>query len=142
MEGTYRLVGMKLRSRVLAALFALFALSLSWVQGVWASTCEPGMGVESTLSVPAEAGGMEMDCPTRMGMSHSEAPTESQDQRDSPHCPFGPMAASGGCAVAPLMPVHAPVSVAPSPEGALLAVSPGPMRDLLSVFAFFRPPRA
>lgn len=100
------------------------------------------MGAESTLAASAGASGTEMDCPTDMGMSHSEEPRESQDQPDSPECPFGPMAASGACAVAPLLPAHASASIAPSPEGVLLTVSPDPMRDLLSVLAFFRPPRA
>lgn len=136
---------MRLRFRALAALLALFALSLSWVPGVWASTCEPGMagmGVESMLVAPADVSSTELDCPTNTGMSHSGGTETGQDKADTPACPFGPMAASGACAVAPLLPARAPVSLAPSPEGALLVVSPDPMRDLLSVFAFFRPPRA
>lgn len=125
---------MKLRFRVLAALPALLALSLTWVQAGWASMCAPG--AESTV----EASGMAVECPTDIGMSHADEPRGGHDQPDAPACPFGPMAAPG--CVAPSLPAHAPVAIAPPPEGALLVVSPDATRDRLLVSALFRPPRA
>ncbi|MBW3655810.1 MAG: hypothetical protein KY444_06865 [Gemmatimonadetes bacterium] len=129
---------MKLRFRVLAALLALFALSLTWVQAGWASTCAPG--AESTAEASAEAGGAASDCATDMGMSHSDDPRSGHGEPDAPACPFGPMTASG--CVAPSLPAHTPVAVAPSPEGAVLVGSADSTRDRLLSSAFFRPPRA
>ena len=135
---------MKLRVRFLAALFALLALSLGWVEGAWALACSPEMGAESVATAPASAGtgGMDMDCPAPAGTSHSDDSGTDPDRPKAPHCPFGPAAAGGACAIAPPLPGEARVAIAPSPEGALLLVAPDPMRDLLSVSAFFRPPRA
>lgn len=134
-----RFASMKLRFRIRAALLTLFALSLTWVQAGWASTCAPG--AESTVEASDdEASGIPVDCPTDMGMSHSDGPRSGHDQPDAPACPFGPMAASG--CVAPSLPAHAPMAVALAPEGALLVISPDLTRDRLLVSAFFRPPRA
>lgn len=131
---------MKLRLRLLPACFALFALSLWWVEGAWASSCQSGMAMESGVAASAEMGGMAgmpMDC-SAAGGAHQNG----SGQDGAPRCPLGTMAVAGACVAAPSLPPSGMTVPAPAPEGALLLVSPDPMRDLLSVSAFFRPPRA
>ena len=130
---------MKLRFRIVSALLALFALSLTWVQAGWASRCAPG--AESAVKTSDEASGMAVECPTDMGMSHSDGPRSGHDHPDAPACPFGPMAASG-CAIATPLPAGAPDAPPPSAEGAVLSSFPESTSGRLLVSALFRPPRA
>lgn len=130
---------MKLRFRVLAALLALLALSLTWVQAGWASTCAPG--AESAVVASDEASGTDVECPTDMGMSHSDGRRSGHEQPDAPACPLGPIAASG-CAVATPLPARALAVALASTEGAVLSSFPDATSGRLLVSALFRPPRA
>lgn len=134
-----RFVDMKLRFRVLAALFALIALSISTVGGVWASTCALGMGTEMASM---DAAAPDAGCPAATVGSHADGSGTDPSRPDAPHCPFVPAGAAGSCALAASLPAGSFASLAPSPEGALLTVSPDNARDLLLASAFFRPPRA
>jgi hypothetical protein len=125
---------MRSRFRFVAALLVLVTLSFTVAEGVWASTCMPGMGMArgTAMAVGAGAGHAE-------GVDSSGSPNQHSDQL--PHCPLAP--AAGACiALATSLPAHAPESLAPSPEGAPAVVSSNDARPVLLVFAFFRPPRA
>jgi hypothetical protein len=133
---------MKPRFRFLAALFALVALSLSLAEGVWASTCAPGMGMDSAAMASMDVASHEVDCPAATIGSHTDRSGTDRNQTDVPHCPFVPAWVAGSCAVAASLPAGSFASLSPSAEGALLAVAPDDARDILLVSAFFRPPRA
>jgi hypothetical protein len=134
---------MRSRFRLVAALLALFSLSLTVAEGVWASTCMPGMGMggePATATAPAaHAAGMAMQAPAGAESAHGLGTDSGSSQ--APPCPLAP--APGACiALATSLPAHAPESLAPSPEGAPAVVSSDDVRPVLLVFAFFRPPRA
>jgi hypothetical protein len=128
---------MKLQLRSFAALLALIALSIFLVESVWASMCMPGMEAGAMVSMDGAAS--QADCPDAM----VESPTDrSGDQHDHPAGPDCPLTlAAGSCAVAATLPAPAPEALVPSPEGALLTISPDYTRDLLLVSALFHPPR-
>lgn len=127
------------RFRALAALIALIALTLSVAEGVWASTCRPGMELDTALEVEApSAADCVMDMPTQSDESEGETP----DRPMPPSCPFAAANPAGSCAVAASHPAASPLDLAPLPEGALLVLSADRTRNLLLVSAFFRPPRA
>lgn len=133
---------MKLRFRFLAALFALVALSISTVGGVWASMCAPGMGMDSAAMASMGVASHEADCPAATVGSHTDRSGTDRNHTDAPRCPFVPAGATGSCAVATSLPAGSFASLAPSAEGALLAAAPENSRDTLLVSALFRPPRA
>jgi hypothetical protein len=131
---------MKLQLRSFAALLALIALSIFLVESVWASTCMPGMGMGAGEMVSVGGAAPQADCPDVMTESRAEDSGTQRNHSGAPHCPFA--SAAGSCAVAATLPAHAPETLVPSPEGALLTISPDYMRDLLLVSALFHPPRA
>jgi hypothetical protein len=123
---------MKLRFRRIAALLVLLTLSLSVAEGVWASTCMPGMEMTQSSAMAMGAVG------------HTDGVDASGDSRQHseplPHCPFAPV--SGSCiALATSLPASAPESLAPSPEGAPAVVSFNDALPARPVFDFFHPPR-
>jgi hypothetical protein len=130
---------MKLRFRSLAALAALFTLSVYFAEGLWASLCPPDT---HAASVEAPMGHEVNGCPMALG----DAPVEKPEPAETPHpgpapCPLGPMSASGSC-VAASLPAAAAAAVPPFPAGILLSSSPDAARDLLLALAVFHPPRA
>lgn len=127
------------RFRLVAALLTLLTLSLTVVEGVWASTCVPGM---ETGGAPAAAtmhdGHMDMGAPS--GSERAEDAGTETGSPTMPRCPLAP--ASGSCvALTVSLPAHVPDSFVPSPTGVLLLTAPVQSRDLLVASAFFRPPR-
>lgn len=132
-----RLNRMKVRLRSVAALLALLAFSLFWVEGVWASMCSPAMEAGGPAPVAVEAGraldASAMDMPQ---------PADSNGSRsDAPHCPLAVAGAASCAASAPLAARVATPEV-PSLEGASLPGSPDHAKDLLLAVALFHPPRA
>jgi hypothetical protein len=122
---------MKLRFRRVAALLVLLTLSLGVVEGVWASTCMPGMemtrGSAMAMGAAAHADGMDDS-------------GSSGDSDHLPRCPFAPV--SGSCiALAISLPASAVESLVPSPEGAPAVVSSNDALPARPVFDFFHPPR-
>jgi hypothetical protein len=135
---------MRSRFRLVAALLALLSLSLTMAEGVWASTCMPGMGMGTTSATmggarAAQAGGMAMQTPSGAAEAHGSG--RGSGSPETPHCPLAP--APGSCvALSISIPAQAPESLAPSPEGAPAVASPDDARHILLVSSFFRPPRA
>ncbi len=132
---------MKLRFRFLAALFALIGLLAFVVEGAWASSCLEAAEMEMAAAPAIGAVAPGASCMVGMALPHADAPSETQsDGSQAPHCPL--TVAAGSCAGALSLPSESAVSLAPSPEGADLVISPDQARDLLLASAFFRPPRA
>ncbi len=131
------LIRMKIRFRSLAALVALIALSLFWVEGLWASMCPTAMEMGGPTAEVADMGPASDACPTGMPL-----PGDSDGGRsDAPHCPFVPVGASY-CAVGVPLAADVGTPEVPSSEGASLAGSPDHAKDLLLAVALFHPPRA
>lgn len=130
---------MRSRFRVLAALCALIALTLSFGEGVWASMCMPAMEMgEAPAAEMSDASDRMMDMASQGVHTGGETP----DGPEPPHCPFAPVSTAGTCVAAASLPAASPIELVPSLEGALLVVAPEQKRDLLLVSALFHPPRA
>ena len=121
------------RSRRIAAVFALVALTLSLAETVWASTCAP---MSASPAVAAQEAGHSGDCP---GSEHSE-PSE-QRGGDEPHCPFAPVV-TAGCVAAASLPTSTSLAAPPAVEGEVAEPTAAAAADLLLGTALFRPPRA
>lgn len=139
--GHASLVDMDTRFRHLAALFALIALTLGAVQGLWASTCPIEMSVITTASTEAAA----PSGPCTLGMGPVADPVGSSQHDgapDAPHCPFTPMGLAGSCGAGIALAAESSISLEPSSPEALLPRFSTGARDLLLTAAFFRPPIA
>ena len=132
---------MNTRFRHLAALFALSALTVGAVQGLWASTCPMEMPVATTASMEAVApSGV---CTHGMtALSDRTASSQDEDRPDAPPCPFMPIGMAGSCGAVVALPAGSSISLEPSSPEALLPRFPDEARDLLLAAAFFRPPIA
>jgi hypothetical protein len=129
---------MNRRIRFLAALLALFALSAYIGEGVWASTCPPGMETAATTDGdPPEAG-------AHAGMRHGPAPSSGDADPpgpDAPPCPLGMAGAGSSCVAAPLPAVATTLAHAARAHAATPLFLDS-THDRLLVAAHFRPPRA
>lgn len=127
---------MKRRTRVLAGLLALAALTLSFAETVLASTCAPmpvAMGDMGPTGGEAPDPPRPMDCP--LMANHGQRPDRGE------HCPLNP-AAGQGCAAAAALPASLSRSAPPDAEGSRRVVIDDARPDLLLAHARFRPPRA
>lgn len=119
----------------MAGMFAFVAMTFSFAETAWASTCAPmEVGLVSSATaeqVPAH------DC--MLGALH-EGEGESSDEDERP-CPFSPVGAQM-CAGVASLPAHAAHGLAPSPECASAVDSELEQHDLLLKEALFHPPRA
>jgi hypothetical protein len=132
---------MKGRTRVLAALLALFAFSASFAEQVWASTCAGATAPTGSAPRAAPAAHGDRGCDQEMPMpgsghgEHSRAPAGGAD------CPFQAIA-PGGCV---LLSFPAPAAVLPDFSPTIHArVIPAAQAapDLLLASPHFRPPQA
>ncbi|HKP75041.1 MAG TPA: hypothetical protein VJT67_05825 [Longimicrobiaceae bacterium] len=132
---------MKARTRVLAALLALFAFTAAFAEQVWASTCAPAAAMAAASMPHADAGAathpqhgcdQDMPMPGHGQERHSRAPGD---------CPLQAVAASG-CVTFLFAAVGGAApdfTVGPSPRVAPAAQS---TPDLLLAFPRFHPPQA
>ncbi|HET7464597.1 MAG TPA: hypothetical protein VFJ82_25370 [Longimicrobium sp.] len=128
---------MRLRSRTLAALLALFAFSASFAEQAWASMCatgEPAAAHSSTVAHPAAPHAHH----TMPGM-----PGERHDGRE-PASPAGGcpvQAVAAGCTILslPASTGHAPTAVPPA--NGVTPVRADQARELLLAVSLFRPPQ-
>jgi hypothetical protein len=126
------------RIRFLAALLALFALSASIGESVWASMCPPGMEAHASLAEDGAERG------AHAGMHHGSAPTsgDSDSSRsDAPGCPLGMAGAGSSC-----MAVSLPAATSTMTNGPRGHTAPtlflDSTHDRLLLALHFRPPRA
>lgn len=131
---------MNSRFRGLAALLALLALSLFWVEGLWASMCSADMEMEMPVAAQATDAGAPAAPPMargQTGQSHEQDGKGSQ----APDCPLtaaGAASCTGAVALAPSSAV--PSVVAAADEFAV--ASSDHAKDLLLAISLLRPPRA
>jgi hypothetical protein len=129
---------MNRRTRVLAALLALFAFSAYFGESVWASVCPPGMETQ------VASGAAALDEGSHAGMHHGPTPsTEDPDhpRSDAPVCPSGTMSAGSSC-VAASLPVVTVTLADPALGYAVPPVFLNGTHDRLLIALHFRPPRA
>lgn len=126
---------MKRRTRLIAGIFALVAMTSALAETLLASTCEPGMDMQSQTAVAAEA--PAEDC--LWAASHDR---EGDPDQNEPHCPFSHAAATQGCTAVVSLPSHAIPRIAPSLEGLVGVFVEQTGLNLLLVSAPFHPPRA
>lgn len=122
--------------RHLAALCALLAFSLFWVEGVWASMCPPEMEMDAP-AVGADVAADTTLCPAGMEMPAGDS---EENRSNGPHCPL--TAAGASCAGGLPLPAESAAALILSPSGPPLAGSPDHAKDLLLAVALFHPPRA
>jgi len=131
-----RLIGMKLRFRFLAARFALTALVLFQVEGLWASsTCSMEMPAATQVTdaaFPAD------DC--AMGQPGHSHEHDGQDSK-GPDCPLMPAGAASCVGAAVLLPSSAAPSLGTA-EDELPTASSDHAKDLLLAVFLLRPPIA
>jgi hypothetical protein len=149
---------MRIRSRSLYGALLLTGLTLSLVEGAWASACGPAMpdmrvemamepmdsmefmdSMESMHSMPAMASTAEM--PPSHDCTHQLA-DDSRKGHSAPDCPFSHNGSAQGCAVTASLPAPAFVAVAFSPEGASYTIQPPAEPHLLLASTLFHPPKA
>jgi hypothetical protein len=117
------------RTRLPAALLALFALLTFPVEGAATPPCT----VESTTEVAAD--GPSDDHGRHAPASDDRAPIPA----DAP-CPMG--MTSGGTCIAPSAPTESPTSAAEPLDSTPVPAAPDDTRDRLLIAPHFRPPQA
>jgi hypothetical protein len=131
---------MNRRLRILAALFALFALTAYFAESVAASWCMPSMqSAHSEASADSQAD-------PHGGLHHGHTPGEPSEGSHCPHseapvCPVGMMGAGASC-VAALLPATAETMRLAGPTYETSPLGSNQTHDRLLVTAHFRPPRA
>lgn len=123
------------RTRRISGIFAALALTLSFAETVWASTCAPGMDMPSSAMAMGDESPIEHECMP----GSAERRNESEDGR---HCPFGPVATTQACAGLASLPANTLALDAPSPEGAARLVFDETQHDLFFGTPLFHPPRS
>lgn len=122
---------MKRHFRLVAALLALVAFSVSFAETVWATTCAP-MDRASTMEMaPAHTAG-----PAAAGEAEAPEHTPPPSQTE---CPLTALAATG-CVVISVPSVATDVDFAPSFRS-MNAPLPAGVIDRVTAAALFRPPR-
>lgn len=125
---------MRRRTRWIAGLFALVAMTFSLGETVWASTCAPMMDMQasavSAQDAPSEHDGMP-------GM-----PDQPGTERGDGDCPFSPATATQNCSAAASLPAQGIVAPAPTPACVAGLRAATARQDLLLETALFHPPRA
>lgn len=122
------------RTRFIAGILASLALTFSFAESVWASTCAPGMEMDAPAEMACHEGAGESQMPERPG--------GGEDGEEPGDCPFGPHATVQSCVGALSLPAVATVLFAPSLEDAAGVFIPQTQSDLLLQSALYRPPRA
>lgn len=129
---------MKLRVRFLAALFALSALILFQVEGLWASSA---CSTEMETPVAAQTAGADSHseaCPMgQPGQAHEHDGQGSQ----GPDCPLMPTGAASCVGGVALLPSSDEPALGPAVDELSLASS-SHAKDLLLAVSLLRPPQA
>jgi hypothetical protein len=126
------------RTRRAAALVALLSLTFSFSEGVWASTCLPGMRMDDSEMMSGTVG-PESVATTPAGMAEERTPRGKDTHRS---CPFTSALAAQACAGVSSMPARSTESATPVTEGPDIGSAVAAPRGLLLDVALFRPPRA
>lgn len=123
--------------RFAAALLALLALTFSFAEGVWASSCVPGMAM-GEMSTQSESAGCMPGAMANAAPDDGSLPEAPADS----HCPFAPLSTTGACVVAASLPAHSNLDLTPADAGVLLIQLREQTPDLLLGSVLFHPPKA
>lgn len=127
---------MKRRTRLIAGIFSLVAMTFSFVETASASMCAPDMDSHASASAAAEQGQIyELILSVLPQLEHEAGGENEQD------CPFSPAAAQA-CAGAASLPASVVDGLGPSTESATPVIADSTQHELLLRNALFRPPRA
>lgn len=127
---------MKQRTRLIAGIFALVAMTFSLAETAGASTCAPAMDMHASDAGAAEQAQMH-HC-----MDAGSPDLEREDGREGAgDCPFS-HAAAQACAGLTSLPSHAVDGIAPFSASAAAIFADSTQYDLLLRNDLFRPPRA
>lgn len=121
---------------------ALFALTLSIAETVWASMCGPGMTMDHSAMAVAMPQEQSIGHDGLPGIPGMPAEGQSETGGSEGDCPFAPASPVQGCAAAASLPSHAARAPVSSPDGTASVFSDAMHRDLLLETALFHPPRA
>lgn len=126
---------MRRRTRWIAGLFALLAMTFSLAETVWASMCAPMMDMQVSAAAaeaaPSEHEGMP-------GMPDQPGPASG----DGTDCPFSPATTAQNCSAAASLPAHTIGGPASTLERVVGLKGATARQDLLLETALFHPPRA
>lgn len=125
------------RTHTLLRLFVLAAMTLSFAETVWASTCA-SMATMAASDDPSRDGTM----PGMPGMPGMPADGEQQDGDDDPWCPLGAAAVAQGCLAAASLPAMSGDALAPRDVHAADVHTVEIANELIYGTTPFHPPRA
>lgn len=126
---------MNQRTRLIAGIFALVAMTFSLAEAAGASTCAPSMDMHAS---DAAAEQVQMHHCLEAGLPDLEREDGREDAGD---CPFS-QAAAQACAGLTSLPSHAVAGIAPFSASAAAIFADSTQYDLLLRNDLFRPPRA
>lgn len=129
------------RLRTTAGLLALLSLTLSVAESVWASTCAPGMPMESPAAVVPSSDDHAPGC-LHVGTAHDDMDEGRHASDDGRPCPFGSPAAAQACTGVASLPARPMNLFASWSQGAPGVFSLETQNELLLDGAQFHPPRA
>lgn len=127
---------MNQRTRLIAGIFALVAMTFSLVETVGASTCAPSTDMHASDAGAAEQ--VQMHPCLEAGLPDLEREDGREDAGD---CPFS-QAAAQACAGLTSLPAHTVDGIAPLTASATAIIADSTQYDLLLRNDLFRPPRA
>lgn len=130
---------MKLRFRLLAALFAVLGLLAVSAEGAWAAACAVEVEAESATSAATQGERCSLGAAASPG---DDAGMPHGSHSGAPHCPAMPMGAGGACGAAAALPADPPSPLIASALEARLSPVQGDLRELLLAVAVFHPPIA
>ena len=116
----------------------MLALTFSFSEAVWASTCLPGMPMADAVVMP-DGATVESVESTPDGM-HDERDPRSEDNPRP--CPFDSPLAAQACAGVSSMPAPSNEPSTPAAEGVSVGFTVAALHELLLEIVLFRPPRA
>lgn len=136
---------MRIHSHLLAGLLAVLVLSVTALEGLWASTQRAEMGTRTVITASTLVDGPSAPdstpgCPAEMARTHPSC--QGGSNPDAPPCSSMPLGMASSCVGAVAIPVESFADFEPSPEGTRSLGSPDQTPDLLLALAFFRPPIA
>ncbi|MGH7465238.1 MAG: hypothetical protein ACREK1_08685 [Longimicrobiales bacterium] len=120
------------RTHIILRLFVLAAMTLSFGETVWASTC-----ASMSMMAAADAAASSDAMPDMPGM-----PADGEQQDGDPWCPLGPAAVAQGCLTAASLPATSAAGFAPGDESTADIDFVARANGLIYPAPLFHPPRA
>jgi hypothetical protein len=137
---------MTFRHRTSVALMLQLSFALALAEGLWASTCSPGMTMDMDPAVPeATPEGRSAAWDPMSHMADASAPTDESGNEGSSSapsdCPLAFLGATGSCASVAAVLVLRFQDLVPPSGNTLPETSPHQTRGSLLASGLFHPPR-